>query len=382
MEPPMRAPTGRIAYLDGWRVVALALVFLDHLGMNRQIGAFYAGTPFGFVADYGETGVFIFFFISGYVVSRTCLDEVEATGAFSATAFYARLLLRIVPPLMLYLVFCLTLGLGGVIDFSYVNFFSSALYLCNSTAPGVSCNWYVGHTWSLAFEEQFYCLFPVVFACLELGRRPKPAIAAVVTLFASVPLVFTIWWIGKTGFLIAYALFIAGYAAAKHAGRFIGFFRGHEGAALLLSALIVFLPRGVVASPGADDETRAQLIALYRLLYIGAIPTLVLLSGAATGFLHKFLANRPMAFLGRASYSIYLWQQLCNGPVFNGLDAASQFGLLLVMTGFCLLLFQKLELRLIGYGRALSNGIARKGTAAANPPRPAPRAVLEKGLAG
>jgi peptidoglycan/LPS O-acetylase OafA/YrhL len=367
----MRAPPERIAYIDGWRVVAIALVFCDHLGMNRQIGAFYADTPFGFIADYGETGVFIFFFLSGYVVSRTCLDEVDATRDFCAPAFYARRILRIVPPLMLYLAFCLSLGLAGTIDFSLANFFSSALYLCNSTAPLVSCNWYVGHTWSLAFEEQFYCLFPVVFSYLELGRRPKPAVVAAVALFAAIPLVFTISWIGKTGFVIAYALFFAGYAAAKHAERFFAFFRGFEGAALFFSAMIVFLPRGLVAAPGADEQTRAALIAFYRLLYIPAIPTMVLLSGAATRFLRDILANRFLADLGRASYSIYLWQQLCNGPAFNGLDPSAQFGLLLAMIGFCLLLFQKVETRLIGFGHRLSAKIAASRVGAPNRPLPA-----------
>lgn len=168
----MRAPATRLAYIDGWRVLAIMLVFLDHLGANREIGAFYEASPIGFISQYGETGVFIFFFISGYVVSRACLAEVESSGAFSAPAFYARRFFRIVPPLMLYLAFCLALGAPGFIDFSPENFLSAALYLCNTTAPGVSCNWYVGHTWSLAFEEQFYWLFPVAFAYLELGRRP------------------------------------------------------------------------------------------------------------------------------------------------------------------------------------------------------------------
>jgi peptidoglycan/LPS O-acetylase OafA/YrhL len=354
MDMPMRAPPERIAYIDGWRVVALALVFCDHLGMNKAVGAFYAGSPFGFMADYGETGVFIFFFISGLVVARASLNEIETTGDFSASAFYARRFFRIVPPLMLYLAFCLSLGQAGLIDFSLSNFFSSALYFCKSTAPGVSCNWYVGHTWSLAFEEQFYCLFPTAFAFAELRRKPNPFVVIAVALFAATPLAFTIWSIGKTGFLIAYALFFAGYGAAKHGDRFVAFLRARAGGALLFSALIVFLPRCVVASFGDDEQAKAQLIDMYRLLYIPAIPTLVLLSGAAGGFLRGVLANRPLSYFGRATYSIYLWQQLCNGPVFNGLDMAAQFALLLAMIAFCLLLFETLERRLIGFGHALS----------------------------
>ncbi|MBL1255225.1 acyltransferase [Methylocystis sp. Sn-Cys] len=372
----MRAPATRLAYIDGWRVLAIMLVFLDHLGANREIGAFYEASPIGFISQYGETGVFIFFFISGYVVSRACLAEVDRSGGFSALAFYARRFFRIVPPLMLYLAFCLALGAAGFIDFSPENFLSAALYLCNTTAPDVSCNWYVGHTWTLAFEEQFYWLFPVAFAYLELGKAPRP-IAAAALLFAAAPFAFTVWWIGKTGFVIAYALFFAGYAAAKHGERVIAASQGCRVPALIAAMVIVFLPRGVVASFGQDEAARAELIAYYRLLYIAAIPAMVLLSGA-TGPFRSMLSNRALSYVGRASYSIYLWQQLCNGPVFNDLEAIAELALTAAMVGCCLLLFP-LELKLAGYGHALSKRLqARRGavvSASAIPPAAA--AVLE-----
>ncbi len=362
----MRPPPERLSFIDGWRVLAITLVFLDHLGMNREIGAFYEASPLGFISQYGETGVFIFFFISGYVVSRACLAEVESSGRFCASAFYARRFFRIVPPLALYLAFCLALGASGVIDFSLDNFLSASAYLCNTSAPLVSCNWYVGHTWSLAFEEQFYCLFPVAFAWWELGRSPRPLAAAAILSFAALPLIFTIWWIGKTGFVIAYALFFAGYLAAKHGERFIVALEGFRGAALFAAILIVFLPRSVVASFGPDEAAQAQLIAYYRLLFIAAIPALVLLSGAAVQ-LRRILSNRGLSYIGRASYSIYLWQQLGNGPAFNGLGVSAQLILLTGMAGFCLLLFP-LELKLVGYGHALSKRLqARRETAAARP---------------
>lgn len=373
----MRAQGGRIAYLDGWRVLAITLVFLDHLGMNKAIGAFYAHSPFGFVSEYGEVGVFIFFFISGHVVAGGCLNEIERTGDFSARAFYVRRFFRIVPPLMVYLAVCRWLGSEKTIDFSFANFFSSAAYLCNTTAPFVSCNWYVGHTWSLAFEEQFYILFPVVFSFVELGRRPKLPVAASAALVVSLPFVFTIWWIGKTGFLIAYALFFAGYAAAKFGDRFIACFGRFTGAALLTSALVAFLPRSVVASLGDSESARAELIAYYRLLHIAAIPAMVLLSGIAKTISHDILSNRVVAYLGRASYSIYLWQQLANGPVFNDLDVYAQLGLLSCVVLFCIALFEIVEVRLTAMGRALSGRMKRPKPAVRDDSRAALSAVAE-----
>lgn len=364
----------RLDYIDGWRVIAILLVFADHLGMNREIGAFYESSPLGVLAQYGETGVFIFFFISGYVVSLTCLREVAQTGGFSAPAFYARRFFRIVPPLMLYLAALAALGLAGAIEFSPANFLSAALYLCNSTAPGVSCEWHVGHTWSLAFEEQFYAVFPVVFAWGALGKAPRLALAAAALGFAALPFVFTIWWIGKIGCVIAYALFLAGYAAAERGAALAPLFGRFRRPALVLAALVVFMPRSVVASFGADEAARAELIAWWRLAYVAAIPVLVLLSGAEKSRMRKLLSRRPLASLGRASYSVYLWQQLAAGPLFNGVGAVPQLALLASVILFCLILFQ-LELKFIALGHALSGRLRRRDGAAMKPRRPGEQAA-------
>lgn len=357
----------RLDYLDGWRVVAIALVFADHLGMNHAIGAFYEASPFGVISQYGETGVYIFFFISGYVVSLGALREIRETGEFSAKAFYLRRFFRIVPPLALYLASCLALGLAGVIAFPAADAVSAALNLCNTTAPGVSCGWYVGHTWSLAFEEQFYWLFPIALAALALGRPPRllPTLAAVA--FAALPVVFTIWWIGKIGCVIAYALFLAGYWAAQGGAAALQGLRRGRLPLLLGAAAIVFLPRTIVALPGADEAARGEWIAWYRLLYVAAIPALVLLSGVEGSRLRTLLSCRPLAHLGRASYSIYLWQQLAAGPVFDTLGAGAQIALMLGVVLFALALFP-LELKLIAFGGRLSRRLREAaGPAPAGP---------------
>jgi peptidoglycan/LPS O-acetylase OafA/YrhL len=362
----MRA-SERLDFLDGWRVVALLLVLADHLGMNREIGAFYEKSAFGVVSQYGETGVFIFFFISGYVVSLGALREVAQTGGFSAPAFFARRFFRIVPPLMLYLAALMALSLAGLVDFAPESFVGAALYLCNTTAPGVSCDWYVGHTWSLAFEEQFYCLFPTVFAFLTWGRAPRLWVAAAVVAFAALPVVFTVWWIGKIGCVVAYALFFMGYAAARRGGTPPGLFEEFRTPALIAATLVVFMPRSVVASFGADEAARASLIAWYRLAYVGAIPLLVLLSGAAGGRLRKWLSIPALAALGRASYSAYLWQQLCNGPAFNGLDILPQLVLTAAIVPFCLVLYA-VERRLVAIGHEVSRRLRLRETGDATQP--------------
>jgi peptidoglycan/LPS O-acetylase OafA/YrhL len=361
----LRAASTRLAYLDGWRMAAIMLVCIAHLGLNREIGAFYESSPIGVVRQYGETGVLIFFFISGHVVSRACLAEVERSGGFSPLAFYVRRFFRIFPPLMFYLFVCLASGMSGLIDLSFTNFLSAALYLCNTTAPLVSCNWYVGHTWSLAYEEQFYWLFPVVFVFLELGRRPRLAVLVAVLSFAALPFFFTIAWLGKSMFFLTYALFFAGYAAAKHGERFVAALWTYRTTALLAAVLIAFLPRSVVTSFGADAAMREDILDYYRLFYVAAIPTMVLIASAIDP-LRDILASRVVAYIGRASYSIYLWQEFCTGPIFQGLAPLPQLGLMAAMIVACLLLFP-VELKIIDVGRALSKRIqARSPPARAN----------------
>lgn len=347
----------RLDYLDGWRVVAIALVLAEHLGMNARIAAFYEANPIGVISQYGETGVFIFFFISGYVVSLGALREIRETGGFSAKAFYIRRFFRIAPPLLLYLSACVALGLAGVIAFPAADALSAALNLCNVTFTGATCDWYVGHTWSLAFEEQFYWLFPIALSLLALGRRPRLAPTLAAFALAALPFVFTIWWIGKIGCIVAYGLFLAGYWAARGgAAALQGLGRGRL-ALLIGAALIVFLPRSLVAMPGgADEAARGAWIAWYRLLYVGAIPTLVLLTGAEGSPLRSLLSFGPLAHLGRASYSVYLWQELTFGPDFRGLGVGSQLGLTLGVVILALSLFP-LELKLIRFGARLSKRV-------------------------
>ncbi|MCX7898855.1 MAG: acyltransferase [Methylocystis sp.] len=350
----MSASAARIAYLDGWRAVAIALVLLDHISMNKATSAFYDAHGLRFLSEFGEVGVFVFFFISGHVVARASLAEVARTGGFDAFAFYMRRWFRIMPPFMLYLCVCLLLGRLGAIDFTPGNFLSAALYLCNTSAPHVSCDWTVGHSWSLAFEEQFYLLFPLIFARVELNRAPHRSAVALVGATIALPIVFPIWWIGVSGVLIAHALFFAGYLSAKYAKNVAALFATRRAQALLVSALIVFMPRSLIAALGDDEPARAALIDALRLAQIVATPALVILSGL-TPLTRDLLSHPRLSALGRATYSIYLWQQLFAGPPFNALAPALQLILLAAMAACCVLFYVYVETRIIEWGRAVGH---------------------------
>lgn len=337
----------RLAFLDGWRVLAVSLVLLAHLSSNTEFSKWRAARVFSFMTSYGSIGVLIFFFISGFVVSRTCLEEKSFFGDFSIQGFYIRRIYRIVPPLLIYLATCSALGYWHLIDFSGAHVLSSAIYLCNTTL--VDCNWYGGHTWTLAFEEQFYLCFPILFSVLELKRSRKLGMAVVLPL-ALLPFVFTVNWIGKTGFLVIYALFIAGYVAAR--SKIIEVLKLPRPWQILLGALaiaVVFFPVSISSSLFVGKY--------FKFLYVPAIPALVLLSGS--GLPARFLSVRWLAYIGRATYSIYLWQQLVTGPLFSKLPIIDEIAAIGFMIVGCVILFATVEQRLIKRGRELSNQLRR-----------------------
>ena len=111
----------RLPFIDTWRAIAVTLVILAHLTLNREMKQYMqVSRLLKFLGEHGETGVFIFFFISGYVVSKACLAEIATSGGFSISGFYTRRFFRIVPPLLVYLTACLTLAQFELVGFSKV----------------------------------------------------------------------------------------------------------------------------------------------------------------------------------------------------------------------------------------------------------------------
>lgn len=322
-------------------------MIVSHLRWNDSISEHLWRTGLNEIFQFGYVGVSIFFFISGYVVSTTCLREVAEQRSFSAQAFYVRRVFRIIPPLLLYLTTCLLLGTAGWLGFSIANFLSSAAYLCNTAFA--QCGWYAGHTWSLAYEEQFYLLFPVVFAYVELRRKPVWQLFLPCIAIALLPLVFSVGWLGGPAFLVTYALFSLGYVFARHQATIEAMIARYSLPLFLVAAALVFYPPDPYGDPGFEMR--------YRLVYVVAIPLLVASTGHHGTLVNRLFESRTLAYVGRISYSIYLWQELMVGPDRAGIPALVHLGLLLLLVAFCAVSFETFEKRMIRIGRRLSDRI-------------------------
>jgi peptidoglycan/LPS O-acetylase OafA/YrhL len=296
--------------IEGLRAVAVGLVLVYHAGV-RQL-------PGGFI------GVDIFFVISGFLITGLLLREVESTGRLSLSGFYARRAKRLLPATALVLVAAAVVTwlwlpqtqraiLGGDVvaaAFYVVNWRladRSVDYLAEGVVPSP-----VQHFWSLAVEEQFYVVWPlVILLVLVLARRyrvPLRAALAVGIAAIGVPsLAYSIW---KTGADPAPAFFVTttrmwelaiGAAVAlgaaawtrlpAHVARLLvwGGLGSLLGAALLIDG-------STAAWPGS--------LALVPVLATAA----VIVGGSATARPGvRLLGAPPLVWIGGLSYSLYLW---------------------------------------------------------------------------
>ena len=334
---------GRLTFLDGWRAIAVVVVIQSHLIGFRAEPAWLKLLARWLPA--GQIGVLIFFFISGFVITRAALREIDNTSAFSLRAFYIRRGFRIIPPLALYLCACLVLGAFGIVDFHIGNAIPAFLYVCN-IGPLNNCIWLGGHTWSLAFEEQFYLLFPILIGLFLLHKAPHVLHLVVVLALCLAPLFFPVSYIGWFSFTLTYALFVMGCLAARYEAALLRALGGHATLwfALALAAILV-TPFTLPVAHLADD---------YPLTFILTIPLMVLCSGWARFGVRELLANRILSYIGRISYAVYLWQELATSELFRPQSLWVECLAVLGVFALSAALFEVMEKPLIRLGHQLA----------------------------
>jgi peptidoglycan/LPS O-acetylase OafA/YrhL len=292
-----------IPELDGLRCVAIAGVVLFHL---RVPG-------FGL----GSLGVWLFFVLSGYLITSILLYEQSAGAGFGlyAARFYARRALRIFPLYYAYLAVNYVLQRmsghdvdGYIFYLTYTqNFLLGATQF--SDIPGN-----LGHTWSLATEEQFYLLWP--FLVYFLSRKWLTGVC--LALIVAAPL-FRGWayaTLGNPYLIYAFPLGSAdtlafGCLCALHWDRISKVSDYAMGGGLVASFALFF---GLVASIGPwaiwDPENWTQHPA--QMLYISAAGLLfATIVASAERFSWRGLLRHPaVVHIGKISYGIYIWHEL------------------------------------------------------------------------
>ena len=296
--------------LDGVRAIAVTAVVAYHLGIERLPGGFL--------------GVDVFFVLSGYLITTLLLLERDATGRIDLLRFWMRRAKRLLPALLLLLV-VVTIWIHQTapdfelaqrrLDLQWALFYGSNWHLIASAqdyfaqGAGVSI---VRHTWSLAIEEQFYLVWPLMVGATIWIARGRVRVLTVICA------------LGVVGSAVAMALLHAGTDPSR---AYYGTdARVHQ---LLIGALLaiamVRLP--VMQAPRRSGSwVAAASLAVLGVAFIGladgstlyyrggsvavalaAAALIWALDAARGGVVARALGIAPMRAIGRISYGIYLW---------------------------------------------------------------------------
>jgi peptidoglycan/LPS O-acetylase OafA/YrhL len=303
--------TRYIPTLDGWRAVAITIVMLQHSSdqLESAFGSWTSPVTDVF-HDHGRFGVFIFFAISGFLITSLLVDERLRVGRVDLKAFYIRRAFRILPPLLLVLAVFGLLGAADVIPVPSGKWLGSLFFVQNYTPGG---SWYLGHFWSLSIEEQFYLFWPLALSVLGPRRGLKVCMTLIgaVCVWRYVDLAAGISKDWPTGFIDRTDTQVDGlmwgclmallWVRPGFRERIASLTAGWRWW-LVLAALVVS-QAATITQPFGQSVQLAIRPALVALVVVGTVAQ----PQRATS---RALEIRPLRYVGRISYSLYLWQQL------------------------------------------------------------------------
>jgi peptidoglycan/LPS O-acetylase OafA/YrhL len=298
-----------IPYLDGCRGIAISIVVLSHAGLGSIIP--------------GKFGVTLFFFISGFLITKLLLLEYERKGTIKLKEFYLRRFFRLYPALLTMVATSLLVSHYIPCTLSYKDVLSAIFYFTNYyigwiREPVPDCNRLLDIVWSLSVEEHFYFVFPflslaflksnhqkayrhfaffllalcVVALCLRIAllinHYDNPPYVNGRVYFSTHTRMDSILW----GCLAAVLLF---YRPSNTYRKMLA-----QKKYLWAGLLLLFLSVAIRYQPFRET-------LLFSFQGIGLFLIIPALGYQKSARIMAFLENKTLVFIGRVSYSLYLF---------------------------------------------------------------------------
>ena len=312
--------------LDGLRALSVGVVLLYHAGFSWMHGGFF--------------GVEVFFVVSGFLITSLLLDERDRHGRVSFRHFWQRRARRLFPALYAVL---LAVGVGTVLwgsaeqqsqvrreipwSIFYVNNWGQILgnvpYFAGEPSP-------LRHLWSLAVEEQWYLIWPLVFVALMRIRLPRHVVGSLILGAAVVVWIYTFWiqsrsptllggppaafdGVDRTNYMYlstitrSFGLLLgAGAAFIWRPWRWARAEQAPAGRALdpIGAAAVAIIGCASAVAAITAGYVYQWLLPLVSILSLVAV--MVAVHPASVGF-RRIMSWTPLVEMGKRSYGLYLW---------------------------------------------------------------------------
>ncbi|MFY7874126.1 MAG: acyltransferase family protein, partial [Pirellula sp.] len=319
--------------IDGLRAIAILLVVLFHVG---------------FVFHGGFIGVDVFFVISGYLITGQLIREIKA-GSFSFASFWERRIRRLFPALIVSVLMAIAVGFFILLPEDYMSLTRSAVYQQLMLANVFSWKWsgyFDGdselkpllHMWSLAVEEQFYVLLPIVlYLSRGLSMRTTGVMLSVVTCLSMCLSQVVLYYDQNFSFFMlptrAWELLFGSliwWIPLHHVSD-----EPRKPATLLLNLLaLVFM--SVILAVGLLYRSTTLFPGLNALAPVFCTSGLIFLHTRYETIVSKFLEKKFLVFIGLVSYSWYLWHWplIAYANYIFGFEHSTMVQVLIVLASF------------------------------------------------
>ena len=293
--------------IDGLRTIAVLAVIIYHAEFSLGAGKLLQG---------GFFGVDVFFVISGFLITSLMMAELQATGRIAIASFYERRVRRLLPVLLMVMCVSLPVAWHLLLPEPLVDYATS---LVSSLLFGSNIYWNYSlqqygvesallkpflHTWSLAVEEQYYLIFPLILAAIY--RWNQKYLSALLLAVLALSLFYAQWETSNNPSFSFYMLpsrfweLLAGalLATVSH-GKLLG---DNE----VLKKTMPFVGMALITYSMvfvSFDSAHPGLITIVPVL--GTI--IIILFSNENNLITKILESRYFVSIGLISYSLYLW---------------------------------------------------------------------------